>query len=254
MTSGPHNLTRYSASLAVVLGVHAVAIFLALHWPRSEAIELPPQPMMVELAPLAEPAAQPETPKVEAAPPPPAPIEEPPLPKLTEAPKPEIAVPVEKPKPKPKPKSPKPVPVKQPEPPQEKAPAPKPQEATPPTQAAPEKTVAPAAAPAAPPSSAVVTWQGELSTFINKRLRYPDSATRGGVGSNTNIVHFTLDADGNLLECTLVTSSGKEVLDRASLDMMRKAKSFPKPPPELLKNGIIKLTIPLNYDLIPARR
>ena len=103
MITTRHKLTRYSGSLAVVLGVHALAIALALNWTARPPIELPPQAMMVELAPLPAPPP-PAPPKVVTPPQPPAPVEELPIPKLAEAPKAEIAV--QKPKPKPKPTKP----------------------------------------------------------------------------------------------------------------------------------------------------
>jgi periplasmic protein TonB len=100
-------MTRYGISLAVVLGVHAVAIILALQWSNPPQIELPPAAMMIDLAPLPAPPP-PAPPKVVTPPQPPAPVEELPMPKLAEAPKPKISVP--KPvKPKQKPQPPKPV-------------------------------------------------------------------------------------------------------------------------------------------------
>ncbi|MDN5509879.1 MAG: energy transducer TonB, partial [Pseudomonas sp.] len=106
MITTRHKLTRYGTSLAVVLGVHAVAIIIALQWSAPQAIQLPPAAMVIDLAPLPAPPPPPAPPKVVAPPPPP--VEELPLPKLAEAPKPTIQVP--KPvKPKPKPQPPKPV-------------------------------------------------------------------------------------------------------------------------------------------------
>ncbi|EPN16987.1 tonB protein, partial [Pseudomonas syringae pv. actinidiae ICMP 18804] len=52
MISTRQKLTRYSGSLLLVLAVHAIAIIVAVRWPASQAIELPPAAMMVELAPL----------------------------------------------------------------------------------------------------------------------------------------------------------------------------------------------------------
>ena len=102
MTNKRSNLVRYGASLAAVLGVHVIAVVLTLNWSVPQAIELPPAAMMVELAPVPEPAPPPPP---KAAPQPPAPVEEPPLPKLVEAPKPKIAIP-KPPKPKAKPQPP----------------------------------------------------------------------------------------------------------------------------------------------------
>jgi protein TonB len=59
MINTRQKLTRYSGSLLLVLAVHAVAIIVALRWPSSQAIELPPAAMMVELAPAPEPAPPP---------------------------------------------------------------------------------------------------------------------------------------------------------------------------------------------------
>ena len=85
MTTTRSNLARYGVSLAIVLGVHVLAVLLTLNWSVPQAVELPPAAMMVELAPLPAPAPPPPP---KAAPQPPAPVEEPPLPKLVEAPKP----------------------------------------------------------------------------------------------------------------------------------------------------------------------
>lgn len=104
MTTTRSNLARYGVSLAIVLGVHVLAVLLTLNWSVPQAVELPPAAMMVELAPLPAPAPPPPP---KAAPQPPAPVEEPPLPKLVEAPKPKIAI-AKPPKPKAKPQPPKP--------------------------------------------------------------------------------------------------------------------------------------------------
>lgn len=107
MITTRHKLTRYGTSLAVVLGVHAVAIIIALQWSAPHPVTLPPAAMVIDLAPMPAPPP-PAPPKVVTPPQPPAPVEELPLPKLAEAPKPTIQVP--KPvKPKPKPQPPKPV-------------------------------------------------------------------------------------------------------------------------------------------------
>ena len=92
MITTRHKLTRYGTSLAVVLGVHAIAIAIALHWSAPRTVQLPPAAMVIDLAPMPAPPP-PAPPKVVTPPQPPAPVEELPLPKLTEAPKPTIQVP-----------------------------------------------------------------------------------------------------------------------------------------------------------------
>ncbi|TLG91803.1 energy transducer TonB, partial [Pseudomonas edaphica] len=50
MITTRHKLTRYGTSLAVVLGVHAVAIIIALQWSAPHPVTLPPAAMVIDLA------------------------------------------------------------------------------------------------------------------------------------------------------------------------------------------------------------
>ncbi len=244
MINTRQKLTRYSGSLLLVLAVHAVAIVVALRWPSSQAIELPPAAMMVELAPVPEPAPPPP-PKVVQPPQPPAPEVQLPIPPVAEAPKAEIAVP--KPvKPKPKPQPPKP--VKKVEPPKEEKPADdKPLDA-PPSNAKPEKSASPQPAPPTPPSNALPTWQGELLSHLSKFKRYPEDARRRGM-QGTSRLRFVVDGEGRVLSYELAGGSGSASLDRATLEMIRRAQPLPKPPPELLKNGSLEVVAPFVYSL-----
>ncbi|MHC8364327.1 energy transducer TonB family protein [Pseudomonas sp. ZT5P21] len=249
MITTRHKLTRYSGSLALVLGVHALAIALALNWKSRPPIELPPQAMMVELAPVPAPPP-PAPPKVITPPQPPAPKEELPIPKLAEAPNAEIAVP--KPvKPKPKPQPPKPV-EKKPEPPKEKPSEEKPSDAQP-TQAPTEKSAQPAPGPSPAQQAAKASWQSDLLAHLAKHKEYPDAARmRGKVGVNR--LRFVVDAEGNVLSFELVGRSGNADLDRATLKMIRTAQPLPKPPAEMLNNGSIEIVAPFVYSLEKRRR
>ncbi|WP_268798835.1 energy transducer TonB [Pseudomonas huanghezhanensis] len=244
MISRRQKLTRYSGSLLLVLAVHAIAIIVALRWPTSQAIELPPAAMMVELAPIPEPAPPPP-PKVVQPPQPPAPEEPLPIPPIAEAPKPEIAIP--KPvKPKPKPQPPKP--VKKIEPPKEEKPADEKPVDTPPSNAKPEKSAAPQAAPPAPPSNALPNWQGDLLRHLSKFKRYPEDARRRGTQGISRL-RFVVDKDGNVLSYEIAGGSGSAALDRATLEMIRRAQPLPKPPAELLNNGSLEVVAPFVYSL-----
>lgn len=253
MITTRQKLTRYSASLVVVLGVHALAIAVALNWTSRPPIELPPQAMMVELAPVPAPPP-PAPPKVVTPPQPPEPVEELPLPKLAEAPKPEISVPKPvKPKPKPQPPKPKPKPVeKKPEPPKEPPSEQKPSD-TPPTQSLAEKSAQPAPGPSPAQSAAKANWQGALLAHLGKYKKYPHRAQQMNK-EGTNRLRFVVDAEGNVLSFELVGSSGTDSLDRATLEMIRRAQPLPKPPAELLTNGTIELTAPFVYSIDRRRR
>jgi periplasmic protein TonB len=243
MMTARQTLTRYSGSLLLVLAVHAVAIVIALRWSSPQVVELPPAAMMVELAPLPEPAPPPP-PRV-VAPQPPAPVEEMPLPQLAEAPKPEIAIP--KPvKPKVKPQPPKL--EKKPEPPQEKPADTKPVEA-PPTPAPPAKSEAPPQPPNPPvDSNAKRTWQGDLQQHLAKFQVYPREARSRNITGSTRL-RFEVDSEGKVISVSIAESSGNALLDRATLEMIRRAQPLPKPPAEILRNGSVEVSAPYNYTL-----
>ncbi|MBA1204026.1 energy transducer TonB [Pseudomonas capeferrum] len=241
MTKTRHNLARYGGSLAMVLGIHAIAVLLIFDRSVPQAIELPPAAMMVELAPLPEPAPPPPPPKV--VPQPPAPVEEPPLPKLVEAPKPKIAIP-KPPKPKAKPQPPKP--EKKPEPPRETPPTEQVAD-TPPNNTPPQKAAAPAPSIASN-SNALPTWQSDLLRHLAKYKRYPEDARRRGL-QGINRLRFVVDADGKILSYSLAGGSGSAALDRATMEMIRRAQPVPKPPRELLNNGSIEVVAPFVYSL-----
>ncbi|QXH51465.1 energy transducer TonB [Pseudomonas fakonensis] len=241
MTKTRSNMARYGTALAIVLGVHVVAVVLTLNWSVPQAIELPPAAMMVELAPLPEPAPPPP-PKV--APKPPTPIEEPPLPKLVEAPKPKIAIP-KPPKPKAKPQPPKP--EKKPEPPKDEPPVDQDVADTPPSNTPPQKSAAPAPSIASN-SNALPSWQSDLLRHLAKYKKYPEDARRRGL-QGINRLRFVVDAEGKVVSYSLAGGSGSAALDRATLEMIRRAGTVPKPPAELLNNGTIEVVAPFVYSL-----
>ena len=242
MITTRQKLTRYCGSLAAVLGVHAVAILLALNWHASEPVQLPPAAMMVEMAPMPEPTPPPPPPV--SQPTPPTPVEEPPLPKVVEAPKPKIAIP--KPvKPKPKPQPPKP--EKKPEPPKESPPEERTADTTSTKEAAPQ---AAKPAPQSPPSNsnALPSWQSDLLRHLAKYKKYPENARRRGL---TGVVQlrFVVDSDGKVLSYDIASSSGNASLDRATMDMIRRAQPLPKPPAEVLINGSREVVAPFVYSI-----
>ncbi|HDS1736457.1 MULTISPECIES: energy transducer TonB [Pseudomonas] len=240
MTKTRHNLARYSGSLAIVLALHVIAVLLTLNWSVPQAIELPPAAMMVEMAPLPEPAPPPPP---KAAPKPPVEVEEPPMPKLVEAPKPKIAIP-KPPKPKAKPQPPKP--EKKPEPVKDE---PTKEEVvdTPPSTAPAQKSAAPAPSISSN-SNALPTWQSDLLRHLAKYKRYPEDARRRGL-QGINRLRFVVDAEGKVLSYSMAGGSGSAALDRATMEMIRRAGNVPKPPAELLNNGTIEVVAPFVYSL-----
>jgi len=170
MITTRHKLTRYGTSLAVVLGVHAVAIAIALHWSAPRTVQLPPAAMVIDLAPMPAPPP-PAPPKVVTPPQPPAPVEELPLPKLAEAPKPTIQVP--KPvKPKPKPQPPKPVEKKDRAAQGENPPRTRRATLRPPRHRL-KKSAQPVPGPSPQQIAAKASWEGTLLAHLQKYKKYP---------------------------------------------------------------------------------
>lgn len=246
MTQGKRKLSQWGASLIVVLGLHVGIGLWALYWrPQALPMQLPPAAMIIELEPVAAPAPAP------APPPPPQVQPEPepePLPKLVEAPKPKIAI---APKPKPKPQPPKP----RPKPPEPTPPKPSESESVkeevavatpvPPSEA---KPAAPRQAAASAPSAAKASWQSQLLSHLARYKRYPEDARRRGL-KGTNQLRFVVDGKGMVLSYSLVGKSGSASLDRATLQMIRRAQPLPPPPPELLNNGTLEVVAPFIYSL-----
>jgi protein TonB len=256
MSSSARKLTHWSLSLLLVLGIHVGLALWSLYWQPQAAplADLPPPAMMLELAPT--PEAPSPTPPPRPQEPEPEPEPEPELPKLAEAPEPEIALPPPpKPKPKPKPKPPKPKPPEPKPLPREPEPEPEPTP-TPPVETPPAKPSQQARAPESSSQLSANTqatqgqpsWESRLLGHLNRYKRYPNDARRRGQEGVVQ-VRFVIDARGQVLSHELVGRSGSPSLDRATLQMIRRAQPLPPPPPELLKNGSMEVVAPFVYSL-----
>lgn len=233
---------RWSASLALMLGLHVGGIGALLYWKVSgESLELPP-PILVDMAP----AVMPEQ-KGEAPPAPPQPVR-----KETEL------QPMAKAEPKPKPRK---------ETPKQNLPRPKPVVAAPPLPEAPagvrsEATLAaqeaappvpPAAAhageasPAYHPADGVPNWQGLLLARLEKFKHYPRLCQ---LQRQEGVVHlsFAMDREGKVLSFRIERSSGVELLDEEVLALIQRAEPLPAPPPEV-PGDPVRLTVPVKFFL-----
>jgi periplasmic protein TonB len=255
--------TRWTASLLVVLALHAVLLLLiALRHVLVEPIGMPPAAVMIDLAPL--PAAAPAEPS-----PPPAvqpevqtPLPEPqqevlPLPepdtlKLAPSPAPHPAVtlpPPQPPKPKPKVKR-----VEHPPMPQREAEPAPPLQTPAPAVAAPPTPMPQTAAPQSTASSAVsarASWQAQLLAWLEKYKRYPRVAQKQ---RQQGIVYlrFAIDRQGKVLLSQISKSSGFELLDDEVVALIERAQPVPSPPPEVSGNRI-ELLVPVSFSLHNSR-
>ena len=83
------------------------------------------------------------------------------------------------------------------------------------------------------------SWASQLMAHLEKFKRYPGRQT------GTVILRFTLDDKGNVLNFSLVRSSGIDGLDRAALAMISRASPVPPPPP----GGQKTVTVPVSFTL-----
>lgn len=245
--SRARSLPRWGLSLLLVLGAHVGVAAWSLYWqPQAAPVELPPPAMLIELPPV--PPAPPAAP-----PPPPEPVrapEPPPQPRVIEAPKPRLALPPPPPKPRPQPPKPKPEPRPEPRP---QPPLPTPPNPAPVESSAPAPDARPAAQPSPQagspaPSQAKASWQSRLLAHLNRHKRYPDDARRRGQEGVVRL-RFVVDGQGKVLSFELAGKSGSASLDRATLQMIRRAQPLPAPPAELLRDGRLEVVAPFVYSL-----
>lgn len=232
-------LSGWSLSLLLILSLHGLVGLWAMYWTvQAEPLELTAAAMMIELEPLPAP------------PPPPTAAPEPepePLPELAEVPKAPLAVPP-KPKTPPKPQPPRPKPPK-PVPPQKQEVEPTQEVASQPREAPRDsKPAAPQIASASTPSTAERNWQSQLFNHLARYKRYPEDARRRGL-KGINRLRFVIDGNGRVLAYELTEKTGSAVLDRATLQTIRRAQPLPRPPAELLKNGTLEIVAPFVYSL-----
>lgn len=122
--------------------------------------------------------------------------------------------------------------------------------AAPPAQATlTQRTAAPLDSDAARLSQNKISWESLVKGKINKMRNYPDDARRRK-RTGTVTITFSVNARGEILQSQLVNSSGTHSLDRAALMALENARPLPPPPKELLRNGINKVTLPVEFGLL----
>jgi len=223
-------LSRRETILLGVLAlvVHGAVIYWINQHPTPALPIVPPEipPMTIEFSRPAPPA-----PPV-VVPPPPAPVDEPPPPVEDEL--------ATKPPPKPKP-IPKPKPVAKPVP----KPAPKAVEQPP----APPQPAAPVAAPAppAPPAPAPVTPASANAAYLkNPAPEYPSLAQRRG-WEGTVLLRVHVLASGKPGEIQIQKSSGRQQLDDAALDAVKRWSFVPAKQGDVAQDGWV--SVPIDFKI-----
>lgn len=98
-----------------------------------------------------------------------------------------------------------------------------------------------------------MNWKGLVKLHLERNLRYPEQALRKRWKGIANI-KLILDSQGNVLKASLVTSSGKESLDREAIENAKRSSPLPKPPAHLTGQTTISIDVPVSFDYEKYRK
>ncbi|MGP3152727.1 TonB family protein [Serratia marcescens] len=251
---------RWVRGLLLALAAHA-ALVLLFYWPQTalEPVVLPPPAVMMSWAVQIEaPESKPLPLGVQqaesAAAQPAEQQQQPDLPKLARAEKAKIVTAEKK--------------RAEQRPPQKTQPQPKPQEqaketrnaaassaAAPQAQTLSHQTAAPINSDANSNAQAKLSWESLVKGKLNRIKDYPLDA-RSRRRSGMPQVSFSVDAQGRVSNVTLLVRSGTASLDREAVAVVSRAQPLPPPPPEMLQQGAVRVTMPIDFNLaeLNARR
>jgi protein TonB len=265
------DLTRWIASAAVVIGLHAGGAAALVTWhdplgvgdesdavvvdltpfaPPSESVEdVAPGPIQqLAAAPAPDAKVEPEReekPDEKIEPKPPEKVEEKVEakvePKIEEKPEEKVEVP------------PAPVPPVAAIPPPPEAVEPPPPPPEPQAQPTPPSNMPPAPATTAPPRPHTATaaetnaWHKAIFACIQRNKDYPASARARGEKGVVQIA-FSIDRQGHLVSSRIAHASGHELLDRAAMETIQKAQPCLPPPPDL-PGEAFNFTVPVAFSI-----
>lgn len=251
---------RWTRGLLLALAAQA-ALVLLFYWPQTalEPVVLPPPAVMMSWAAQIEaPESKPLPLGVQqaesAAAQPAEQQQQPDLPKLARAEKAKIVTAQKK--------------RAERRPPQKTQPQPKPQEqaketrnaaassaAAPQAQTLSHQTAAPINSDANSNAQAKLSWESLVKGKLNRIKDYPLDA-RSRRRSGMPQVSFSVDAQGRVSNVTLLVRSGTASLDREAVAVVSRAQPLPPPPPEMLQQGAVRVTMPIDFNLaeLNARR
>jgi TonB family protein len=87
-----------------------------------------------------------------------------------------------------------------------------------------------------------------ISLWIEKFKKYPDEARQDGIQGET-VVRIRIDRQGNIRYHILERSTGHAILDKAAIDMVKRANPVPAVPNDYPPGDLIEFLIPVNFRL-----
>jgi protein TonB len=122
-----------------------------------------------------------------------------------------------------------------------------PQVAAPPPPQPPAQPVAVPKAAVEAERTLVSSYEKSLSDLIKRHEKYPERAMRQR-WEGTAVVGLSLSPDGKVMDVAIVESSGREILDDAALNMVRRASPLPRAP-EGLRGKERLVRVPIVFKL-----
>jgi TonB family protein len=92
-------------------------------------------------------------------------------------------------------------------------------------------------------------WDQEVLTRLERNKRYPAQAQGAGL-QDVVYVHIIVDRSGRLLAAAVTRSKHFSLLDRAALDLVKRAAPLP-PLPDDIQGEQLNLTVPVDFFLNP---
>lgn len=118
-----------------------------------------------------------------------------------------------------------------------------------PTPAAKTEGNAPAGNSKSKEAEVLARYEQLISLWIQKFKQYPEEAKLGGMQGET-MLRIRIDRRGNVRYYALERSTGHALLDRAAVDMIRRANPVPAVPADYPAGGdVLEFLIPVNFNL-----
>jgi periplasmic protein TonB len=90
-------------------------------------------------------------------------------------------------------------------------------------------------------------YSQQLSSKIQQYQKYPNAALRQRWEGTAEVL-LTMTADGQVMHVELGKGTGRDVLDKEAVEMVRRASPLPQAPGEL-RGGELKITVPIVFRL-----
>ncbi|MBI6183788.1 energy transducer TonB [Serratia proteamaculans] len=110
------------------------------------------------------------------------------------------------------------------------------------------QTAAPLNSDSASNEQVKLSWESRVKGMLNRIKRYPPDAQRRR-RTGMPQVSFSVDAQGRVFDLTLHAPSGTASLDREALSVVMRAQPLPPPPVEMLRQGNVQVTMPIDFNL-----